>query len=92
MPKVFENIEILTRFVDAKPPQPMGTQYRVAVGDELWGDGKRHMVLKVQMVYGGKVAGRTSPSYPIDNDDEQRVRAVIDELRPLAELLVKRNG
>ena len=83
MAKVFNTVAPLTRFVKASPPQPAGTEYRVAIGTEKWGDGKEHEVLKVQMVYDGKIAGRTSPSYPLGTDDEQRVREAIDELKAL---------
>lgn len=62
--------------VDASKPHPRGTQYKVSLGDEEW-DGVFHSVIKVQMVYGGKVAGRKSPSYPIDSDDTVRVNEAI---------------
>lgn len=62
--------------VDASKPHPKGTQYKISLGDEEW-DGVFHSVIKVQMVYEGKVAGRKSPSYPIGSDDTVRVNEAI---------------
>ena len=65
--------------VPASVPHPAGTEYKISIGDEEW-DGYFHTVIKVQMVYDGKVAGRKSPSYPIGTDDAQRVAEAIRQL------------
>jgi hypothetical protein len=65
--------------VPASSPHPPNTQYRVAIGEEIWDD-KRHKVLKIQMVYNGEVAGRRSPSYPLGTDDYIRVTEAADRL------------
>lgn len=51
---------------------PTNTEYKVSIGIEDW-EGTHVDVFKIQMVYDGKVAGRRSPSYPIDADDYERV-------------------
>ncbi|WP_367566871.1 hypothetical protein [Lacrimispora sp.] len=66
-------------FVNASAPHPKGTQYKVSLGDEEW-EGIFHNVIKVQMIYDGKVAGRKSPSYPIDTEDAVRVHEAIQVL------------
>jgi len=66
--------------IDASEPHPKGTQYKVSLGDEDWGDGTFRSVVKVQMLYDGKVAGRMSPSYPAGMDDFDRVSAAAFEL------------
>lgn len=69
-----------TKYISASEPHDSGTEYKISIGDEEWGDGTFQSVVKVQMVYDGKVAGRMSPSYPIDSKDWKTVQAVIDEL------------
>ena len=69
-----------TKYIPASEPHDSGTEYKISVGDEEWGDGTFQSVVKVQMVYDGKVAGRMSPSYPIGSNDWKAVQAVIDEL------------
>lgn len=59
---------------------PEGTQYRVSIGRENWGNGKFVLVSKVQMVYDGKISGRRSPSYPIDTNDYERVQETMKQL------------
>lgn len=68
------------RLVEASEPHPEGTQYKISIGDEEW-EGVYHSVIKVQMMYDGKVAGRKSPSYPAGTDDWQRVAQAIQELQ-----------
>ena len=68
------------RIIQASAPHPEGTQYKVSIGDEDWGNGTFQSVIKVQMMYDGKVAGRMSPSYPVGTDDYERVSAAIFEL------------
>lgn len=58
--------------VPASKPHPDGTEYRISTGLETWDNGN-HEVVKIQMVYNGKVAGRRSPSYPVGTDDFSRV-------------------
>ncbi|MGE7613498.1 hypothetical protein [Paenibacillus sp. NPDC101420] len=61
------------------PPHPPNTQYKVSIGNEIWGD-KENPVIKVQMVYDGEIAGRRSPSYPLGTDDFQRVTIAVEKL------------
>ena len=67
--------------VPASSPHPDGTEYKVSVGDEEWTDGEFKRVIKVQIAYDGKVAGRKSPSYPTDTDDWERVNEAVKELK-----------
>lgn len=69
-----------TRSVSASEPHVAGAEYKISVGDEDWGNGTYQPVVKVQMVYDGKVAGRKSPSYPVGSGDWKKVQMVIDEL------------
>ena len=62
----------ITKDIPASYPHPDNTMYRISIGDEDW-DGSFVQVVKVQMVYNGKVAGRRSPSYPLGTDDWERV-------------------
>ena len=66
--------------VIASDPHPDGTAYKVSLGDEVWGGGISHSVVKVQMMYDGKVAGRKSPSYPLGTDDYYRVNVAVRDL------------
>jgi hypothetical protein len=74
--------------IPASAPHPPKTEYRVGIGAEDW-DGPQPLVLKVQMVYVGKIHGRQAPSYPIDSDDEQRVREAIDRVLALYRQQIK---
>lgn len=65
--------------VPASSPHPPNTQYKVSIGEELWGD-NRNPVIKIQMVYNGEIAGRRSPSYPLGTDDFQRVMLAVEKL------------
>lgn len=65
--------------VVASPPHPPNTQYRVSIGTETWG-GTNHRVIKVHMVFEGKVADRRTPSYPIGSPDYTRVGDAIRKL------------
>lgn len=67
------------KLVPASAPHPENTHYKVAIGEEIWGD-EYLPVLKVQMVYDGKISGRRSPSYPLGTDDFRKVQAAIEEL------------
>ena len=69
-----------TKYVSASEPHSPGTEYKISIGDEEWGDGTFQSVVKVQMVYNGKVAGRMSPSYPVESNDWNVVQKAIEEL------------
>ena len=67
-------------FIAASNPHPANTQYRLAIGEEDWGDEKRVPVVKIQMVYDGKVSGRRAPSFPLGSDDAYRVMVQISNM------------
>jgi hypothetical protein len=67
-------------FEPASKPHPEGTQYKISTGLETWDNGN-HEVVKIQMVYNGKVAGRRSPSYPVGTDDFVRVMEAARKLQ-----------
>ena len=79
MAKTFFPNDKQTFYIDASDPHPENTQYKISVGLEHWGE-SNHEVIKIQMVYNGKISGRRSPSYPIGTDDFQRVQAKVNEL------------
>lgn len=64
----------------ASKPHPENTQYKVSIGDEDW-DGELHTVIKIQLVYNGKIAGRKAPSYPYDSDDAERVAEAVAKIK-----------
>lgn len=66
--------------VDASSPHPKGTKYRVSIGPENWGT-SIGTVLKVQMIYNGKVSGRISPSYPLGTEDWKNVCLAVEDLQ-----------
>lgn len=66
-------------FVKASPPHPDNTEYKVSLGTEFW-DSTPVSVVKIQMVYDGKVEGRKSPSYPVGTDDFFRVNDAVNKL------------
>jgi hypothetical protein len=70
--------------VEASPPHPPNTKYRVSIGHEYWGESIEE-VEKVQMVYDGRVSGRRAPSYPVGSDDSQRVMEALAGLRRKAQ-------
>ena len=61
----------VSKSIPASSPHPEGTEYMIAIGND---------VIKVQMVYNGKISGRKVPSYPIGSDDAERVYKTICEL------------
>ena len=65
--------------IAASAPHPEGTEYKISIGEEDW-DGEFKTVIKVQMLYNGKIAGRKSPSYPAGSDDAQRVANAMTEI------------
>ena len=79
MAKTFFPNDKQTIYVDASDPHPKNTKYKISIGLEHWGE-TNHEVVKIQMVYDGKISGRRSPSYPIGTDDFQRVMTKVNEL------------
>lgn len=77
MARVFYPRQSIT--IPANAPHPEGTEYKISIGDEEW-EGVFQTVVKVQMVYNGKIAGRKSPSYPIGTDDWKRVGDAVARL------------
>jgi len=72
-----------THYLDVKAsaPHPADTAYRVSRGAEHWEDDEGpHQVVKIQMVYAGRVSGRRSPSFPLGTDDAKRVMKALDEI------------
>jgi len=67
-------------YVPASAPHPSNTQYKVSIGVEMWGCDPVE-VIKIQMVYDGKVEGRKSPSYPINTKDWLNVHEAIISLK-----------
>lgn len=65
--------------IKASAPHPENTKYKVSIGKEEWGNAC-NPVVKVQMMYDGKIAGRKSPSYPAGTDDYKRVYEAIQRL------------
>ena len=61
MSKIFAPIDSV--FVPASAPHPANTQYKISIGYEKWGTPEK--VLKIQMVYNGKLSCRRSDSYPV---------------------------
>lgn len=58
-------------FVPASKPHPPLAEYKCSFGREEWEEPA--IVKKVQMVYANKIAGRVSPSFPVNRYDEQAV-------------------
>lgn len=79
MTKTFFPDEIRIAYVSASQPHPDDTQYKISIGEKVW-DGKRHRVIKVQMVYANSISGRRSPSYPLGTDDFQRIMTKAQDL------------
>jgi 2,4-dienoyl-CoA reductase-like NADH-dependent reductase (Old Yellow Enzyme family) len=68
----------LSEMIPASPPHPPGTGYQISIGLEQWGS-SYIPVIKIQMVYKGKVVDR-GPSYPLGSEDPQKVNTAITEL------------
>ncbi|WNK01071.1 hypothetical protein L2D14_06510 [Thalassospiraceae bacterium LMO-JJ14] len=79
MPKVYHPVRCI--YVKASKPHPEDTEYLVSFGLEYWGGKEPVHVIKVQMVYGGAVSGRRSPSYPSGTDDLDRVMKALAEIK-----------
>jgi len=79
MAKTFFPNDKQTLYIDASSPHPKNTQYKISIGLEQWDD-TNHEVVKIQMVYNGKISGRRSPSFPTGTDDFQRVMKKVNEL------------
>ena len=65
--------------VPASPPHPPDTEYKISIGLETWG-GENHRVVKVHMVFNGKVADRRTPSFPVGTSDYTMVSEAIRRL------------
>jgi 2,4-dienoyl-CoA reductase-like NADH-dependent reductase (Old Yellow Enzyme family) len=68
----------LSETVLASPPHPPGTSYRISIGIEQCASSYLP-VIKVQMVYDGKVAEQ-GLSFPLGTDDHFRVNTAINDL------------
>ncbi|WP_216070525.1 hypothetical protein [Acinetobacter sp. TUM15509] len=83
MAKIFHPLSNMIEYVDAtcgEHAHPEGTQYRVAIGNEVWENGNP-LVLKIQMLYQDTgLQGRRSPSFPLGSDDFERVNKKVIEL------------
>ena len=66
-------------YIPASKPHPHNTEYKISIGIEVW-NSNNHVVVKIQMVYDGNIAGRRSPSFPLGTDDFQRVTEEINKL------------
>ncbi len=86
MPKIFTAIDSV--LVPASTPHPPNTEYKISIGYEDWNNANPVKVLKIQMVYDGKISGRRSPSYPLDN---LNATDYID-VRDATDKLLKKNG
>ena len=62
MSKIFTLIDSI--FVPASAPYPVNTQYKISIGYEKWATPEK--VLKIQMVYNGKLSCRRSDSYSVN--------------------------
>ena len=71
------------RYIDvpASAPHESDPAYRVSYGFEHWTDGSANAVYKIQMVYGGVVSGRRSPSYPAATHDDERVQDALRRIK-----------
>lgn len=68
----------ISKTVPASLPHPQGTAYRISIGLEQW-DTQFIPVVKIQMVYAGKLIDR-GPSFPLGSEDQQKVGAAISKL------------
>ncbi|MCD4654456.1 hypothetical protein K8T06_11050 [bacterium] len=69
----------ISELVPASPPHPKDTSYKVSIGLENMND-KYHPIVKIQMVYNGKVSGQKNPSFPINTNDYERIFQAIKKL------------
>lgn len=72
---------IKSYYIDASFPHPLNTKYKISYGTEMW-DSIPVEVIKIQMVYEGKVSGRKAPSFPKNTND---FHLVIEKLELLKE-------
>jgi len=79
MAKIFFPNTKYVEYIKASKPHPINTQYKISIGLEHWDD-ESYEVLKVQMIYNGKISGRRSPSYPVGTDDFENVNKKAKEL------------
>lgn len=74
--------EELSVIISASHPHPRvedgrKTEYKISIGLEKWSD---EPVLKIQMLYDGKIAGRKCPSYPVNRRDLERINSAMQEV------------
>lgn len=77
----------ISKMVPASAPHPPETEYKVSIGAEVW-EGQPRQVIKIQMVYKGKIAGKIAPSFPICTGDYEKVQQAVKDL--LAQMNVTR--
>ena len=64
-----------TKYIKASNPHAEGTEYKVSVGDEEWGDGTFRSVVKVQMVYDGRYATYARAMNALQQDAAEKDKA-----------------
>lgn len=60
---------------------PENTDYKVSIGYEIEDGNSDCLVLKVQIRYDGKIAGRRSPSFPVLSSDWDDVKKAMDRVK-----------
>lgn len=75
--KVFYPIACI--YVNASMPHPPKTQYKVSIGTDILNGNPLNMI-KIQMVYNGKIEGRKGPSFPVNTNDFENVYTAIKSL------------
>ena len=68
----------ISKTIPASRPHPPGTGYQISIGLEQW-DAEFVPVVKIQMVYEGKIMDR-GPCFPLGSDDHQKVNRTIKDL------------
>lgn len=59
---------------------PANTEYKVSIGYEINDGDDDCLVMKVQICYDGKIAGRRSASFPFGSDDWNNVKQAMDQV------------
>lgn len=60
---------------------PENTDYKVSIGYEIEDGNSDCLVLKVQIRYNGKIAGRRSPSFPVSSSDWDEVKKAMERVK-----------
>ena len=66
--------------VKASNPHNQTAEYYVAIGKENWDEDGNNLVIKIQMEYERKRAGRKAPSFPVETDDFDKVSKAVSFL------------